>query len=55
MAIELDHMFICTKVGAPEADQVAAFSLAKGRFNAHVPAASDSKVRCSECQVLTAI
>jgi hypothetical protein len=45
MTTELDHMFICTKVGAPEANQLAALSLAKGRFNAHLPAASGSKAR----------
>jgi hypothetical protein len=30
MTIELDHLFICTEVGAPEADQLVAFGLTEG-------------------------
>ena len=35
MTVELDHMFICTEVGAPEADRLAAFGLAEGTSNLH--------------------
>ncbi len=35
MTVELDHMFICTEVGAPEADQFVAFGLAEGSSNVH--------------------
>ena len=35
MSVELDHIFICTEVGAPEADQLVAFGLTKGTSNQH--------------------
>ncbi|HJQ29455.1 MAG TPA: hypothetical protein VJ827_08945 [Rubrobacter sp.] len=35
MTFEFDHMFICTEVGAPEADQLAAFGLTEGMPNTH--------------------
>jgi hypothetical protein len=35
MTVELDHIFICTEVGAPEADQLVAFGLAEGTSNVH--------------------
>src|SRR3954465_5061694 len=35
MTVELDHMFIFTGVGAPEADQLQAFGLAEGSSNVH--------------------
>ncbi len=35
MTIELDHVFVCTEVGAPEADQLVAFGLAEGTSNTH--------------------
>ena len=35
MTVELDHLFICTEVGAPEADRVVAFGLAEGASNVH--------------------
>jgi hypothetical protein len=35
MTIELDHLFICTEVGAPEADQLVAFGLTEGTSNLH--------------------
>ncbi len=35
MAVELDHIFICTGVGAPEADELVAFGLAEGAPNTH--------------------
>jgi len=33
MTVEFDHMFICTEVGAPEADRLVAFSLTEGTPN----------------------
>ena len=35
MSVELDHIFICTEVGAPEADQLVAFGLTEGTSNLH--------------------
>lgn len=35
MTVELDHLFICTEVGAPEADRLVAFGLAEGTPNLH--------------------
>jgi hypothetical protein len=35
MPVELDHVFICTAVGAPEADQLIAFGLTEGSPNRH--------------------
>src|ERR687886_3025566 len=35
MTIELDHLFICTEAGAPEADQLVAFGLTEGTSNLH--------------------
>jgi hypothetical protein len=35
MSVELDHIFICTEVGAPEADQFVAFGLTEGTSNLH--------------------
>jgi hypothetical protein len=35
MAVELDHLFICTSVGAPEADRLIAFGLTEGAPNTH--------------------
>ena len=35
MPIELDHVFICTAVGAPEAEQLIAFGLTEGSPNCH--------------------
>ena len=35
MGVELDHVFVCCGVGAPEADRLAAFGLAEGSPNAH--------------------
>ena len=35
MTLELDHMFICTAVDAPEADQLVAFGLTEGAPNYH--------------------
>jgi Glyoxalase-like domain len=35
MSFELDHIFICTSVGAPEADRLAAFGLTEGTPNEH--------------------
>ena len=35
MAFELDHIFICTSIGAGEADRLIAFGLAEGTPNVH--------------------
>jgi hypothetical protein len=35
MTVELDHMFVCTGVGAPEADRLVAFGLSEGAPNTH--------------------
>src|SRR5881409_435232 len=35
MASELDHLFICASIGAPEADRLVAFGLTEGTPNAH--------------------
>ena len=35
MSVELDHIFICTEVGASEADQLVAFGLTEGTSNQH--------------------
>ena len=35
MTIELDHVFIFSEVGAPEADQLVAFGLVEGTSNVH--------------------
>ena len=35
MTLELDHMFICTQLGAPEADLLVAFGLTEGTPNSH--------------------
>ena len=35
MTVELDHLFICTGVGAPEADELVVFGLAEGTSNLH--------------------
>jgi|SRR5215208_2417898 len=35
MSVELDHIFICTEVGATEADQLVAFGLTEGTSNLH--------------------
>lgn len=35
MMVELDHMFVCTEVGAPEADRLVAFGLREGAPNTH--------------------
>lgn len=35
MRVELDHVFICTHVGAPEADRLVAFGLAEGTSSVH--------------------
>ena len=35
MAVELDHVFVCTEFGAPEADRLAALGLAEGAPNRH--------------------
>lgn len=34
-AVELDHLFLCTLVGAPEAEQLNAFGLIEGTANTH--------------------
>lgn len=35
MAVELDHLFICTPAGAPEVDQLLKFGLTEGQGNFH--------------------
>lgn len=35
MTVELDHVFVCTMVGAPEADLLVAFGLTEGTSNSH--------------------
>jgi hypothetical protein len=35
MSLELDHLFICTDVGAPEASRLADFGLTEGEPNTH--------------------
>jgi hypothetical protein len=35
MSLELDHVFICTATGAPEADQLIEFGLTEGSANRH--------------------
>ena len=35
MAFELDHVFICTDIDAPEADRLRAFGLTEGTANIH--------------------
>jgi hypothetical protein len=36
MAVEFDHIFICTDIGAPIADQLITFGLQEGLSNIHV-------------------
>jgi hypothetical protein len=36
MSVELDHIFICTEVGVPEADQLVTFGLTEGSSNLHL-------------------
>jgi Glyoxalase-like domain len=35
MTIEFDHLFICTDIGAPEADRLIEFGLVEGSSNTH--------------------
>ena len=35
MAVELDHVFVCASVGAPEADLLRALGLSDGQPNRH--------------------
>ncbi len=35
MRVEFDHLFICSEVGAPEAEQLVAFGLVEGAPNVH--------------------
>ncbi len=35
MTIELDHVFVCTAVGATEADRLVASGLTEGTLNSH--------------------
>lgn len=35
MQVELDHLFICTSVGAPEAERLIEFGLTEGAANVH--------------------
>jgi Glyoxalase-like domain len=35
MAFELDHLFICTDIGASEADKLVSFGFVEGRSNTH--------------------
>jgi hypothetical protein len=35
MSLELDHVFVCTDVGAPQADALARFGLVEGKPNRH--------------------
>jgi hypothetical protein len=35
MTVELDHVFVCTALGAPEADLLVAFGLTEGTPNTH--------------------
>jgi hypothetical protein len=35
MAFELDHIFICTSVNAPEAEQLVSFGLVEGTSQVH--------------------
>src|ERR1700745_45048 len=35
MQIELDHLFVCTSVGAPEAEDLVRFGLQEGPPNQH--------------------
>lgn len=35
MAFELDHLFICTTIDAPEAEQLVSFGLTEGTPNVH--------------------
>jgi len=35
MALQFDHLFICTSIGAPAAEQLAAFGLTEGEPNVH--------------------
>lgn len=35
MSVELDHLFVCTSVGAPEAERLAAVGLIEGQSNLH--------------------
>ncbi len=35
MVIEFDHLFVCTRVGAPEVDALVAFGLTEGTSNTH--------------------
>ncbi|AFY78420.1 MAG: hypothetical protein IGR93_19055 [Hydrococcus sp. C42_A2020_068] len=35
MTFELDHLFICTAIGAPEADRLLSFGLTEGTPNIH--------------------
>jgi hypothetical protein len=36
MTFELDHIFICTDINAPEADRLISFGLTQGKANIHV-------------------
>jgi hypothetical protein len=35
MTVELDHLFICTSIGAPEVEQLAELGLTEGQNNTH--------------------
>jgi len=35
VTVELDHVFVCTALDAPEADLLVAFGLAEGTLNTH--------------------
>ena len=45
MSVELDHVFICSEVGAPGADRLVAFGLAEGTPNVH-PGQGTANRRC---------
>jgi hypothetical protein len=36
VTVELDHVFVCTPLDAPEADLLVAFGLAEGMLNTHL-------------------
>ena len=35
MPLQFDHLFICTSVGAPDAERLVAFGLTEGEPNVH--------------------
>jgi hypothetical protein len=46
MAFEFDHLFICTDIGACEADRLVSFGLVEGTSNTHPGQGTASRASC---------